>query len=274
MFSPAMPRTTSKLTQDADPAERAAAAYPVSDPAALVLCEALHRSSNNLQLIVSAFNGILREGRGEARIREALGVLQDRVALMAEVNRSLSGPFGPAAASPEALERLCRTLAAASDRHDAELDVEVSGGTETPETRRTVLLLTAELMTNALKHGRPGQRLQARLEIDGTGDVLRVRFISNTPADRIGARPRIAAALAESVGGRLTVFGDTDQFDVDVRLPRRGTGAHRDPADPDVRVLDRFGRVGASLEDTRAAALDEAQDLAEMRQADVIHKGR
>ena len=191
------------------------------DRSAFMLGEALHRFSNHLQLIVSAFNAILRDSEGEARVRKGLASLQGRVSLMARVNRMLSGPFGPDATSAEALEQLCAALAAAFDRHDVDVGVSVVGAVATPEARRTVLLLAAELMTNALKHGGPGRPLRARLDIDATGRELRLRFASDTPAERAGLRPRMAAELAAAVGGVLSVADDARSFDVEVSLPQQ-----------------------------------------------------
>ena len=191
------------------------------DTAALMLGEAMHRYSNSLQIIVSMTNQILRSDVRDAHVREGLYSLQERVSLFAAISRSLSGPFGPEMATMVAIHRLCTDLAACFDRHDTEVCVAVEGGIETPDDCRIAVLLIAELMTNALKHGCAARPLSIRLDLLTRDAGSRLVFHSNTPPRHATVRPRIAAGLAEAVGGSLISVGNDSGFEVEAWIPRR-----------------------------------------------------
>ena len=124
-----------------------------------------HRFSNSLQLIVSATNGILRQGGCSQEACERLQALQTRISLLADVNRILCGPYGPGSITKQALERLCTDLAAAFERSDFSVWVTVAGKAAGPENCRYMLLLVGELVTNALKHAAHDRELLVGIDV-------------------------------------------------------------------------------------------------------------
>lgn len=186
----------------------------------LMVDEAHHRFSNGLQLILSTTNGIMRDVR-DPHISDRLRALQDRVALLADVNRLLSGPYDLESVSKDTLVRLCSALAASSDRAGTRVVVTARGEVRCAERRRTLLLLVGELMTNALKHGGRGRRLCVRVTLIATDERCCLKVCSDV-ADRLtAARPRMATALAEAAGGTLDSVVDAGRFRVSVVLPSR-----------------------------------------------------
>ena len=190
-------------------------AVAIGDRSATMVDEAHHRFYNSLQLVVSATNGILRGGGCAPHARERLMALQERVALLAEVNRHLSGPFGPGSLAPGALRRLSAGLAASFGRTDALIEVEATGEVASPDRCRTLVLLIGELVTNALKHGVRDRPLLIGIELLASADRCRL-IVRNNIASRsepVG-HPRIATELASTAGGTLGVFVDVDTFTV------------------------------------------------------------
>ena len=186
----------------------------------LMVDEAHHRFCNGLQFILSATNRILRDVR-DPDVSERLRALQDRVALLADVNRLLSGPYGSESVSKDTLVRLCSALAASSDRADTRAVVTVRGEVRCAERRRTLLLLVWELMTNALKHGERGRRLCVRVTLTVVDERCCLDVCSDIVDRGAAARPRMATALAEAAGGTLESVVDAGRFRVSVVLPNR-----------------------------------------------------
>ena len=197
-----------------------AALMQAGDRAALLVDEAHHRFFHGLQTIMSATNGIIRDVH-DPGLRSRLAALQERVVLLAEVNRRLTGPFGPEAVSDLALVGLCAGLAAAFDRCETAISIAVSGELRCPDRCRTVLLLVSELMTNALKHGERERPLCIQISLRSTDMQCVLDVCSNTAGRGIANRPRIAAALAEAAGGSLNTTVQAGLFGVSVILPFR-----------------------------------------------------
>ena len=195
-----------------------AALMLVGDKTALMVDEAHHRFFNGLQTIMSATNGIMRDVR-DPIVRERLAALQERVVLLAEINRHLSGPFGPEVVSDLALVRLCAAIAASFDRCETAISITVTGELRCPDNCRTLLLLVGELVTNALKHGDRGRALCIRIDLLATDRQCRLDVCSNTTNRGKSDRPRIATALAEAAGGTLSTTADAGWFRVSVVLP-------------------------------------------------------
>lgn len=184
----------------------------------LMVDEAHHRFCNGLQFILASTNRILRDVR-DPDVSDRLRALQDRVALLADVNRLLSGPYGPESVSKHTLVRLCSALAASSDRADTRVVVTARGEVRCAERCRTLLLLVGELMTNALKHGKRGRQLRIRIVLIATDERCGVDVCSDIADGGTAARPRMATALAEAAGGTLDSVVDAGRFRVSVVLP-------------------------------------------------------
>ena len=188
---------------------------------ALLVGEAHHRFANSLQVIVSATNVILRAGGCNPQASQQLLALQQRVALLAEVSRSLCGPYGPASIAPDALELLCRSLAASFDRNEVRTQISTHGQVEASETCRTLLLLVSELAMNAMKHGHRDNALLISIDIKVESNRCCLTVRSNTARPLRVARPRMAEELAKSVNGTIDVAVEGTEYRVTVFVPRQ-----------------------------------------------------
>ena len=109
----------------------------------LMVDEAYHRFCNGLQMIMSTTNGII-QNVGDPHVRGRLAALQDRILLLANVNRSLSGPFGRESVSASALSALCNSLAACFDRPQSRVSIHKEAD---PSCPKTCELIRAHLST-------------------------------------------------------------------------------------------------------------------------------
>lgn len=196
------------------------------DRTGLLVGEAHHRFFNNLQLIVSMTNKLVRERPANDRVRDDLITLQRRVMILAAVNRSLCEVLAEEALAASSLERICLDLAAAFGRHEMLLSVDLVDNPRRRETRETLVLLVSELATNAMKHAKARRPLTVRLEVRRVGDGLLLDFESDSPSLRPQVRPRVASALVAAVGGRIEFLPTADVFFVRALLPDR-VGARR-----------------------------------------------
>lgn len=193
------------------------------DLTGLMMEEANHRFYNGLQLIVAATSGILRDVR-DPRVRARFIALQDRVSLLGQINRLYAGPFGSQSISSVALERLCAMLAISYDRPETAIEITSECTLQCPAICRTLLLLTGELMTNALKHGDHRTRLSVRLSLSADTHSCCLDVDSNCAGDGTAHRPRIATALAEAAGGTLSATSEAGFFRARVVLPVQASG--------------------------------------------------
>ena len=192
----------------------------VAEGSALIVGEAHHRFANSLQVIVSATNVILRSGDCNPQACARIQALQEQVAALAQVNRSLCGPYDAASITREALHRLCMGLAASFEQPDTWLCIAVTGRTDGSDTCRTLLLLVSELMMNAMKHGSRDRRATIRITLTIMADRCVLRVFSNTAGRSANAgRPRIAEELVSAAGGTLDVAINGEEYGVTVILP-------------------------------------------------------
>lgn len=191
-----------------------------AEGSALIVGEAHHRFANSLQVIVAATNVILRSGGCDPQACARIQALQEQVAALAEVNRSLCGPYGPASITSDALRRLCVGLAASFERPDTRLCITVSGGTGGTDTCRTLLLLVSELMMNAMKHGSRDRWPMIGITMTITSDRCHLQVSSNTVGRTLQAGlPRVAGELVRAAGGVLYVEIHGEEYRVTAILP-------------------------------------------------------
>ena len=194
--------------------------YAEAEGSALIVGEAHHRFANSLQVIVSATNVILRSGGCDPQACARIQALQQQVTALAEVNRSLCGPYNAASLSRDALHHLCAGLAASFERPDTRLCIAVSGHAGGSDTCRTLLLLVSELMMNAMKHGSRDRRPTIRISLTITPDKCVLQVGSNTAGQSVTAnRPRIAGELVRAADGTLQVEIDGEEYGVTAVLP-------------------------------------------------------
>ena len=185
----------------------------------VLLTELHHRFYNSLQVISSLAGGLTRADLQPADQRLAAVELQQRVAVIAGLHRFLAQP------QPGTLKAvcddLCQTLASAFDREDARIGVSVRCPSANTSTARGLLLMLAELVTNAMKHTHPAFPLSIDVELTGGAATYDLK-VTSAGRDRGGdpsRRPRVASELADRLGGILAVDPGCSHV-VRVSLPR------------------------------------------------------
>ena len=172
----------------------------------LILAEMNHRWSNGLQLISAA---LWRYGeRRAAGMDEQLVGLGNQVQAMAALHRRLSGPPQCEETFETHCRSLCRDVVQSFGRPDVTpwLEMDEPGLSLRGEYR--LALLVVELMTNALKHGRPpshGAMVWLTLKRDGPSHLELTIWDNFDPPDPNVTPPKIAGALVADLRGALTV---------------------------------------------------------------------
>jgi two-component sensor histidine kinase len=174
--------------------------------------ELQHRVANNLQVVA----GVLRLGhRGLAADSAEAGALADargRLELMSRVHRRLHDPTAVDLPVGDYLEDLCRDLIAASDRPFVRLSVIAKPILLDLESLMSVSMITAELVTNSLKHAFNGRETGAIAigldESAGTAVLTVADDGPGLPPDFANARKGslgqgILQSLAAQLGGTL-----------------------------------------------------------------------
>lgn len=194
-------------------------AVDVSHRSTMLVGEAHHRFANSLQLIVATTSGILRSGGLDSAACSKIHALQDQIFALAEVNRSLCGPYSSNSVTREGLQKLCRGLIFSFDKPDTELSIYVLGEVTETDICRTVLLLVSELVMNALKHVPSGRNPKINITLTASNEDCCLLVTSNTANPNVsGGRPRVVDELASAAGGNLGVEVLGEEFRVSVTL--------------------------------------------------------
>ena len=189
-------------------------------PADLVLEELNHRFLNSLQIIATLAAVSPRDGPVAPAIGAKLTRLRGTIGALGRLHRLLARPAPP---FEDGCIEACGALTEAFGRC-VSLTVDVEDEPDDPALSRGMLLLLTELVTNALKHGR-GERLGLAVSLARERRGWRLRVESDAPG-RPG-RPKVATALAEWLGGELSVVTDAG-FAVSVAMPARARAALAD----------------------------------------------
>ena len=147
----------------------------------VVLTEVNHRIKNSLQMVASLLRLQARRVESKA-VGDALHGAATRVHAMAAVHERLyAGGNFETLSMDNLLSRLCRDIGQAFGCAN---DVDVEAGPVTVPTDRAIhiALLVNELVTNAIKYGRPPYRITLRSGADGL--MLKVADCGAGPARR------------------------------------------------------------------------------------------
>ena len=172
----------------------------------VVLSELSHRWCNGLQIITANLRTMSRECEASALTRR-LNLLCDQVHAQAALHRRLSAP-PPSTELERYCRALCLDLLLAFGRTEIAPWVSMTDVVLSTYSTQVLGLLVTELMTNALKHGRaPEAGGVVSVTLERAGQDLLLIFSDNfAPPDAVGCTaPRLVAALAEILGGTLTV---------------------------------------------------------------------
>lgn len=186
----------------------------------VLITELHHRFYNSLQVLSSMANSLTRENLPTDAIRQTVTSLQRRIDIIGNLHRLLAEQHG--ADLGHSCASLCRTLAAAFDREDACLRLSVPPGTVDPSVGRGMMLMLAELVTNAMKH----TPLQHPLSIDVTIVICDSEYELTVASCGQGRSvhgptpPRVASQLADRFGGSLSIEVGA-RYVVQVRVPVR-----------------------------------------------------
>jgi two-component system, sensor histidine kinase PdtaS len=176
--------------------------------------EADHRLMNGLQMVVSLLS---LQSRGEANARAAahLSSAANRVATIARIHSRLHSLDGlEAVAFKRFIDELCHDYSAmliAEDRRNQGIVVEGVEALLPAATAIPLSLITTELITNAVKHGRGAITVRLEAPAEGGGHVLSVCNDGPAlpqdfnPAAGEGLGVKIVLALVEQIGGTLQV---------------------------------------------------------------------
>lgn len=201
----------------------------------VLLKEVHHRVKNNLQLMSSILNMQTRKVRSE-EARQALRDVQERLRSLAAIHRGLYQ--APELAHVE-VDELLRDIAgqlvalAAEPVDGARPELALDSVRLVPDQAAPLAMLSAEMMTNALKYMGPdadGRRhigMALRRERSEDGDTVVVE-VSNSVrpgslddrADGLGRR--LIEVLAQQLGGRVDTTVTDDRHSIAVRFSPMG----------------------------------------------------
>lgn len=176
----------------------------------VLLRELQHRVKNNMQMLAAMLVGAAREAVSDDA-RAALADAAGRFSAVSAVQQLLYGSDTIEAVNSE---ELVATLvkAASAVGNEVEFTSRVDPVTIPIETAVPVALILNELLTNALKYGRPVMGTQCvGVEFSVQGDQVRLEVRDNGPGFAIPQATRRASgvglvkALLRQVGGRLEV---------------------------------------------------------------------
>jgi two-component sensor histidine kinase len=119
--------------------------------------ELQHRVANNLQFVAAVLHLGKRSVDADSTAARALADAQGRLELMSRVHRRLYDPNAVDLPVGRCIEELCRDLIAASDAAFVGLAVEADPLVLDLESLMSISLVTAELVTNSLKHAFRGR---------------------------------------------------------------------------------------------------------------------
>ena len=206
-------------------------AHGASEQKDLFLREAVHRFKNDMTIIVALLRSQGRQLQ-EGGAKTALANTANRVLVMSRVHERLRLGRGAEAEvdTQEFITALADDLKAALlDLRPVAIDVQVEAHPLSHDRAVAVGLIINEALTNALKYAFPDERagtvgITFRREADGF--FLRIQddgvgFAPERGEDAGGVGRRLVQAMAQQIGGRLTVEPDAGQPGtvVTVRFP-------------------------------------------------------
>jgi two-component sensor histidine kinase len=178
------------------------------EPTQLLIAEMNHRWFNGLQVIQASLHQCSLQAASPAALRRSLAAISTQVQAMAALHRRLSGLTRVGEGLERHCRALCMDLALAFGRTDVLLNVAMVEAGLSIRSEHRLALIVVELMTNALKHGRPptsGGVVWIQLRFFGEAELELVVADNFEPPAADPPMPAIVAALVEDLGGDLRV---------------------------------------------------------------------
>jgi len=174
----------------------------------LLFAEMNHRWFNGLQVIIASLEQCRRDEHPEQGLQQRLRDIGEQVHAMAALHRRLS-TSPPLEQNFEAYCRaLCLDVVLSFGRFDITPWVAMCDPVLSARTTHHLALLVVELMTNALKHGKPpaeGGVVWVRLEPFGLTHLELTTEDNFAPPDPAAPPPRLVQALTEQLHGSLHI---------------------------------------------------------------------
>lgn len=181
----------------------------------LMFHELQHRVSNNLQVIASLLK-LQRRNVTDPAAQSALDVAATRLDMVGRVQRRLHDPDRQSVDFAQFLQEMVpEVVEVSAARHDVVIHLETSPLTITSDQSVPLALITAELVANALEHGRDASgkvHLSVRSSITDAGEgVLEVSDQGSGLAEGFDLEKarslglRVARQFARQLDGRLSL---------------------------------------------------------------------
>ncbi len=190
--------------------------------------EAHHRIKNNLQLVGDLL--MMEAGKGSSDVGAVVDETLSRIQSVAAVHQSLAHRAAGRVSLRPVIERIATLLA---ERLGGGRTVTVRGDDiELPGDHATwTALVTNELVTNALRHGRGVVTVTLEVTSARSGDRLRLAVADEGPGPEEGSGGGLGFALIErlvqdGMGGEVTTARDAAGWRVLVSIPVEPEGEH------------------------------------------------
>jgi two-component sensor histidine kinase len=157
--------------------------------------ELQHRVANNMQLVAS----VLQLERTTERSKgESLAAAQRRLELLGTIHRRLYDSAASSVPVTTHLAALCDELVRAEGRGDVEIDVQPSALMLGPERLIMLSLLTAEIVTNSLKHAFKSDGGRIAVKINSISDPCELT-VSDNGSGMAGGDEALGSSLGRSI---------------------------------------------------------------------------
>jgi len=157
--------------------------------------ELQHRVANNMQLVASVLQLERTTERSKA---DSLAAAQRRLELLGTIHRRLYDPAASNEPVTMHLAALCDELVRAEGRNDLEIDVQPSALMLGPERLIILSLLTAEIVTNSLKHAFKSGGGRVAVRIDGFSDPCELT-VSDNGSGMLAREEALGTSLGRSI---------------------------------------------------------------------------
>ncbi len=157
--------------------------------------ELQHRVANNMQLVASVLQLERTTDRSKA---ESLQAAQRRLELLGGIHRRLYDTTASNQPVTTHLATLCDELVRAEGRNDVTIEVEPSALMLGPERLIILSLLTAEIVTNSLKHAFKAGGGRIAVRIDGLADPCELT-VSDNGSGILPGEDALGSSLGRSI---------------------------------------------------------------------------
>jgi two-component sensor histidine kinase len=174
----------------------------------VLITEMNHRWCNSLQIISSSLKHLCRDGPESGRLSRRLEDLNDQIQAMAALHRRLAHLPSTGELFESYCGALCLDLLLAFGRTDVTPLLTIMEPRLDGCLRQHLALLVTELMTNALKHGKPpasGGMVEFNLSPFGLDHMLLSVIDNFEPPALLQAAPKVVEALVADLKGGLFV---------------------------------------------------------------------